>query len=1622
MPPNTGQMQTIPTPGLDRDGTQPRKRPRPVISCIRCRQKKLKCDRVIPCENCSKARCSSSCAFYQRPGSSSNANSMPAPKRIHLGVGIIEDLQQRLARVEELISIRPDSRPSWSAVKDGLIPEDSATGVARIAPSASTPSYLGTLVVKGTRTRYHGQSNRTSFLNQFPEAKDFLRQCANDPHICRLAKEVQLLQSQLKLSVNSPGSGMEDGVPEMQQLWASLPPRGVRDRLVELYTTNFEKTLRILHVPTFLHQHTEFWEDPDRNGDRFSAFMAQLTAVLSIAHPLEDRQFRQNHESTWDYLQMSAVDIVRTWLQKLSRKQRTDFATLQTETLVLLARRLRHESSEELWRATGTLVRSAMAMGLHLNLSGKEGLSAFQVENRRRLWITIVEMDVQASIESGMPVAIPDFDFGPLMPTNVNDADYDEFTADFPPAKPLHEWTDTLMQVTLASSLRQRIQMMSLVPKASIDLDPCQVFVNLHRDIERSLQQIPPCLKLESGPTSNDKPGLLLNCILLDLYIRRALHCLCRPIHKAKKYCDGEPFLDIQTACLESSLAVLAYQHYFDPTVAGQDDFNPTAYWDVFQLFCKNDILWAALSVCHYIKLPTTTASHTKASLTRVVENALNGLTRVIGQPGSNMKDVLLLAVVLQSVRARGSMESKKQLIEQGMLKALSACQEHLLAAHAQHSLAPDLAEYAQILQTSQPIFPSSSTQPLLPDFLTDTAALAAEFGNLPADLFDDGPLGLISSRDQNNLAAYICQSMFIILPPSLYAATIYMIYSRIVMFVGKPQFSIVAPRKITKIFVMGDTTAFLLQLSGGGMQTIDSMRTLGQKILLVGLFVQLVFFGFFLCVNIEKLADGMHSKAVRFTMDDGFQAVGKVPNPNAGLPHFTTASEVATMDFMRNVLGTPAPKVFSWSSTTDNAVGAEYILMENVRGVQLSQIWDRLNVEVKLEVLKKVALYQDSWAQTRFSQYGSLYYKQDLAHSAPSVQYTDTNGQDVVDDRFAVGPSMSRQNTDDGRAELHFDRGPWHTAEDYERATGLRESYCIRNIPQLPRSPIAIYYSGTYQPSREKKLLAAESYLKLVKFLMPDDESIRMSHIWHNDLHTENIFVNPDNPSEIYGFIDWQSTELAPLYDHTLEPYFLDYDGPSLGGLLERPRLEDIRPLFQDEPEPVASRKANSLFTKMSLVALYRYFVRKKSMRLFKALEYRQTLCFHLLLFARNLLVDGEATYLELLANQQQENWVGIPKISQCNEGPPLSFSKDMLEEIEKDSTGATTSIMLMQEAQQMIGEQYFRAQGVPVATFNMHSWIDRPRRDGKDADEWKPTSESEAAANIDEWYQAGQLLFPRDTLQDVYDQLQKPLTKGDSIYVKAFDGSVYEYPVRTGDTKTMHERNGDNGEDKSVEWVLTTPHIYYRSFEGLKQMLEYSLSRAYCSVGIRHWMTRVDQEPEPLGKLDSGLEFLHTTLRDWEGSEAWREIKSTLSSLNLNSKIAKVIGMACGTFTTALDSRGSRRSAVQHAFLLTLKRFLQESNLGNGEVTCYVQDPGYSKTDRLLLEKSDMKVLEDPEGFLEMDDASLVFSCAPNICVKQIVADIVRPLVLIWCTVQSEDPKCPWYVFFASVVTLVS
>ncbi|KAF1850920.1 APH-domain-containing protein [Cucurbitaria berberidis CBS 394.84] len=442
-------------------------------------------------------------------------------------------------------------------------------------------------------------------------------------------------------------------------------------------------------------------------------------------------------------------------------------------------------------------------------------------------------------------------------------------------------------------------------------------------------------------------------------------------------------------------------------------------------------------------------------------------------------------------------------------------------------------------------------------------------------------------------------------------------------------------------------------------------------------------------CVTIEKHPDGMYNKSMLCTMDNGSQVVAKVPNPNAGRQHYTTASEVATMDFARNNLGTPIPRVLSWSSKAqENPVGAEYIIMEKVAGTELEQFWPNMAIKDRFTIVKTIAGFQKAWTSVSFKKFGSLYYSNDLDATTEGEElYVDANGVGITDKKFAIGPSTGRESTDNGRATINFDRGPWRSLEAYHTAIGHREVACISQLPHLPKSPITLCGPGTYQPTRERKLRALDCYLKLIRFLLPTDPAISSAHLWHGDLHVANIFVDPSEPTKVVGLIDWQSTEISPLYFQARQPQIIDYDGPSVYGL-ERPQP----PSNMERLEESAKKKAESLYLQQSLCSLYNTLTHGRNPRLYAALQFQQTTSYLLLLLARNLLIDGEASYLMQVA-ELDKTWDALPGAKDSIY--PFSFSTKEREEIEAEVEGVVRGMEAMRLIRDSMGE-LFPEQGI--------------------------------------------------------------------------------------------------------------------------------------------------------------------------------------------------------------------------------------------------------------------------------------------------------------------------------------
>lgn len=66
----------------------------------------------------------------------------------------------------------------------------------------------------------------------------------------------------------------------------------------------------------------------------------------------------------------------------------------------------------------------------------------------------------------------------------------------------------------------------------------------------------------------------------------------------------------------------------------------------------------------------------------------------------------------------------------------------------------------------------------------------------------------------------YIIQTIFILVPPAFFAASIYMVLGNIIVTVDGESYSLIKKRWLTKTFVTGDVLSFLVQ--AGGMQSLS--------------------------------------------------------------------------------------------------------------------------------------------------------------------------------------------------------------------------------------------------------------------------------------------------------------------------------------------------------------------------------------------------------------------------------------------------------------------------------------------------------------------------------------------------------------------------------------------------------------------------------------------------------------------------------------------------------------------------------------------------------------------------------------------------------------------------------
>ena len=178
---------------------------------------------------------------------------------------------------------------------------------------------------------------------------------------------------------------------------------------------------------------------------------------------------------------------------------------------------------------------------------------------------------------------------------------------------------------------------------------------------------------------------------------------------------------------------------------------------------------------------------------------------------------------------------------------------------------------------------------------------------------------------------------------------------------------------------------------------------------------------------TVHKLAEGDFNRAFELPID-GLHVIARLPYPSTYPKHFSVASEVATMNLVRSY-GVPVPKVLDYSAISNNAVGAEYMIMEKVNGRDLGEIWFEPSEKERMKVIVQVARLESVLLSISLPACGSIYYKHHLESGTDAVNIAAGEGAGEgaggSAGQFCIGPDVAQKWWYDKRDQLSVPRGP---------------------------------------------------------------------------------------------------------------------------------------------------------------------------------------------------------------------------------------------------------------------------------------------------------------------------------------------------------------------------------------------------------------------------------------------------------------------------------------------------------------------------------------------------------------------------------------------------------------------
>ncbi|KAK2616422.1 hypothetical protein QQS21_000664 [Conoideocrella luteorostrata] len=392
-------------------------------SCVLCQQRKVRCDKNKPCANCVKAGVE--CKVIPPPPPRRRKKRFQERDLIDRlkkyetllaenGVkfdAISHDLKSDGPQNEEVdelendfeaLETSPDANSSRSTASVSVDKYTQAFNILPPQRSTTAPSHSAAL----SNTKANGEKL------QFRASEKLLRDSSDDDEESTIHRAFD--------TMFADNNGFPFVFSGRQQSTTHFHPSAIQIfQLWQTYIDNVNSLLKITHVPSIQGQIIQASSNLGSAPKNIEALMFGIYAMAVSS--MEDGDVEKMFHQTKKDVLAQFFTALQQALLNAGFMRTNDFFTLQAYVLYLFAIRWTVDP-RQVFCLIGIAVRIAQRMGLHNDPAGY-GLPPFEVEQRRRLWWTIVGYDRRIGEMTGSTVTALSSGGDCKLPINVNDSD-----------------------------------------------------------------------------------------------------------------------------------------------------------------------------------------------------------------------------------------------------------------------------------------------------------------------------------------------------------------------------------------------------------------------------------------------------------------------------------------------------------------------------------------------------------------------------------------------------------------------------------------------------------------------------------------------------------------------------------------------------------------------------------------------------------------------------------------------------------------------------------------------------------------------------------------------------------------------------------------------------------------------------------------------------------------------------------------------------------------------------------------------------------------------------------------------------------------------------------------------